>query len=64
MCNAGGDDKEGFMGGSAVWAPLRGRVGGCGVAVGMSVVEIDVAVLKDARDLYKIREDWARKHSS
>lgn len=65
MCNAGGDATEGFMGGSAVWAPLVGRVGGCGVShPGVEVVDIDISVLKDGRDLYRIREDWARKQAS
>jgi hypothetical protein len=46
MCNAGGDDIEGFMGGSGIWIPLRGRVAGLGVAAGMEVVDVDLAVLK------------------
>ncbi|WVQ86140.1 hypothetical protein IAT38_008308 [Cryptococcus sp. DSM 104549] len=53
MCNAGGDDREGFMGGSGIWAPLRGRVGGCGVGAELKVLDVDVGVLK-------IREDWSR----
>jgi len=62
MCNAGGDDKEGFMGGSAVWAPLVGRAGGCGVAPEMAIVDIDVdAVLADSRELHKVQEDWRAK---
>lgn len=39
MCNAGGDAIEGFMGGSGVWAPLRGRVGGCGVEASLQIVD-------------------------
>jgi hypothetical protein len=59
MSNAGGDALEGFMGGSAVWAPLRGLVGGCGVPADLKIVEIDVQpVLADARDLYKVQQDW------
>lgn len=66
MSNAGGDDRENFMGGSAVWAPLRGRIGGFDAnQVGVTVVEVDpAAVLKDARHLYRIREDWAKKQAS
>lgn len=45
--NPGGSRDEGFMGGSGVWAPLRGKVGGFeGEEVGMKIVEIDVGVLK------------------
>ncbi|KAK8850624.1 hypothetical protein IAR55_004543 [Kwoniella newhampshirensis] len=57
MCNAGGDALEGFMGGSGVWAPLRGRVGGCGVGAALEVVEIDLNVLK-------IREDWSKRQAT
>lgn len=46
MCNAGGDDAEGFMGGSGVWAPLRGKVGQMGNAPGVAVYEVDLGVLK------------------
>ena len=46
--NPGGSRGEaGFMGGSGVWAPLRGKVGGFeGEKVGMEIVEIDMAVVK------------------
>lgn len=44
--NPGGPRDEGFMGGSGVWAPLRGKVGGFeGEKVGMSVVDVDLAVI-------------------
>jgi hypothetical protein len=46
MCNAGGDEIEGFMGGSGVWAPLRGCVAKMGAAEGVQVVEVDPSVLK------------------
>ncbi|KAK4684937.1 hypothetical protein P7C73_g5227, partial [Tremellales sp. Uapishka_1] len=65
MCNAGGNASEGFMGGSAVWAPLQGRVGGFDdETTGVKVIDVDIKVLKDARDTYKIREDWARVNAS
>ncbi|ODN77925.1 hypothetical protein L202_05025 [Cryptococcus amylolentus CBS 6039] len=64
MSNAGGDAREGFMGGSGVWAPLRGRVGGCGVGKEVKIVDVDVGVLKDARETYKIKEDWSRKNAT
>lgn len=45
--NPGGSRDEGFMGGSGVWAPLRGRVGGFeGAEVGMKVIDIDLGVIK------------------
>ena len=47
MCNAGGDSIEGFAGGSGVWAPLRGRVGGADTSEeGLHLVDIDLGVLK------------------
>ncbi|ORY31263.1 carbon-nitrogen hydrolase [Naematelia encephala] len=64
MCNPGGDPSEGFMGSSGVWVALRGLVGGCGVQEDVKVVEIDLAVLKDARATYKIREDFSKKEAS
>ncbi|WWC92416.1 uncharacterized protein L201_007373 [Kwoniella dendrophila CBS 6074] len=61
MCNAGGDPLEGFMGGSGVWVPLRGKVASCDVAAKLEVVEIDLSVLKDSRKTYKVREDAAKR---
>ncbi|WVO16923.1 hypothetical protein L204_104609 [Cryptococcus depauperatus] len=58
MCNAGGDPMLGFMGGSGVWAPLRGRIEGCGAEPEVKTVDVDLGLLKDARQTYKIREDW------
>jgi hypothetical protein len=48
MCNAGGD-KEGdrFMGGSGVWVPLRGKIGGFERnEIGMRVVDLDLRVVE------------------
>ncbi|KAL7420091.1 hypothetical protein Q5752_005056 [Cryptotrichosporon argae] len=60
MVNAGGPRDEGFMGGSGVWAPLLGKVGGFAAAeVGLRVVDVDLGILKDGRETYKIREDWS-----
>ncbi|KAK8847724.1 hypothetical protein IAR55_005583 [Kwoniella newhampshirensis] len=72
MCNAGGPAEEGYIGGSGVWMPLKGKVGGHeGEQVGLKVVDVDLEVLKvssrarnmsdflqDARALYKIRADY------
>ena len=47
MCNAGGDELQGFMGGSGVWAPFRGRVDGMDYAKeDLKVVDVDLRVLK------------------
>ncbi|XAO27081.1 hypothetical protein I312_105923 [Cryptococcus bacillisporus CA1280] len=64
MCNAGGAAIEGFMGGSGIWAPLRGRVGGCGAEAGLQIVDVEMGVLKDARQTYKIREDWSKRQAT
>ncbi|WVQ95307.1 hypothetical protein IAU59_002402 [Kwoniella sp. CBS 9459] len=61
MCNAGGDPLEGFMGGSGVWVPLRGQVASCGVEAKLEIVDVDLKVLKDARETYKVREDAAKR---
>lgn len=61
MCNAGGASAE-FMGGSGVWQPLRGLVGGLEAAEGIQIVNIDMGVLKVAKELYKIREDFSKMY--
>lgn len=53
MCNAGGDEMEGFIGGSGIWAPLRGKVGGPERSQdSLTVVDVDIDVLK-VRDVPK-----------
>ncbi|RXK41014.1 hypothetical protein M231_01645 [Tremella mesenterica] len=65
MCNAGGDELEGFMGGSGVWVPFRGKLGGFdGAEENVKVVDLDLDVLKDARETYKIRQDWMSRSGS
>jgi predicted amidohydrolase len=46
--NPGGDRKKGgFMGGSGIWAPLRGKIGGYErEEVGVTFVDVDLGVLK------------------
>lgn len=54
--NPGGSRDEGFMGGSGVWAPLRGKVGGFGgEKVGLEIVDIDMGVIK-------VRSNQSRRH--
>lgn len=53
MCNAGGPGKEGYIGGSGVWMPLKGKLGGVeGEGVGMVVVDVDLTVLKVCSDVH------------
>ncbi len=60
MCNPGGTGD--FMGGSGVWQPLRGRVAGFSdSAVGIAYADVDTDSLKAARELYKVREDFAAR---
>lgn len=47
LCNAGGPAEEGYIGGSAIWMPLKGKVGGCkSVNAEMAIVNVDMDVLK------------------
>lgn len=59
MCNAGGDSDEGFMGGSGVWGPFMGRIGGWEISegdaaskAGLRTVEVDLDILKVSPKLY------------
>ncbi|WWC72698.1 uncharacterized protein I206_106662 [Kwoniella pini CBS 10737] len=61
MCNAGGDHLEGFMGGSGVWVPLRGKIASCAIEPKLEIVDVDLSVLKDSREMYKVREDAAKR---
>lgn len=61
LCNCGGDPMSGYMGGSGVWVPLRGNIGGIpGPGAGLRIMEIDMNVLQDTQKVYKIRDDYAR----
>ena len=46
--NPGGDRKEGgFMGGSGIWAPLKGKIGGYErEEVGVEFVDVELGLLK------------------
>ncbi|KAJ4350241.1 uncharacterized protein N0V89_008862 [Didymosphaeria variabile] len=61
FANAGGPPGHGYAGLSQVVVPFIGplvRMGSC--AEGMSVVDIDMQVLKDAEENYQVRADLAR----
>ncbi|KAF2244461.1 carbon-nitrogen hydrolase [Trematosphaeria pertusa] len=61
FANAGGPPGRGYAGLSQVVVPFVGaltRLGSC--AEGMSVVDVDMQILEDAEDNYKVRSDLAR----
>ncbi|KAH7380721.1 carbon-nitrogen hydrolase [Pyrenochaeta sp. MPI-SDFR-AT-0127] len=61
FANAGGPPGRGYAGLSQVTVPFIGpltKLGGC--AEGMSVVDIDMQILEDAEENYKVRSDIAR----
>lgn len=61
FANAGGPPGRGYAGLSQVVVPFVGplvHMGSC--AEGMSVVDIDMQVLEDAEDNYRVRADLAR----
>ncbi len=61
LSNVAGEEGAGCMGGSGVWAPLRGRVAGFERAEeGIVYADVDLAVLQDGREAYKIREDFGK----
>ncbi|KZP15746.1 carbon-nitrogen hydrolase [Athelia psychrophila] len=72
MVNAGGPVAEGYIGGSGVWMPFKGMLGGVGVGEGqdgekvegMRVVQVDLSVLRDSRRTYQIRTDQVGKIGS
>jgi hypothetical protein len=46
MVNAGGPTEEGYIGGSGVWMPLKGKLGGFdNEEVGLRIVDVDLGVL-------------------
>ncbi|KAH7400731.1 carbon-nitrogen hydrolase [Phaeosphaeria sp. MPI-PUGE-AT-0046c] len=60
FANAGGPPGRGYAGLSQVTVPFVGaltKLGGCGE--GMAVADIDMQVLEDAEDNYKVRSDIA-----
>ncbi|KUJ23073.1 carbon-nitrogen hydrolase [Mollisia scopiformis] len=65
FANAGGPEgtrieKGGFLGLSQVAVPFKGALGKLGQGEGMSVVEVDMQVLEDAEENYRVREDMGR----
>lgn len=67
FANAGGprggnEGKKGsYAGLSQVAVPFKGPLGKLGDEEGMSVVEVDMQILEDAEDNYKVREDLGRE---
>lgn len=61
FANVGGPPGCGYAGLSQVTVPYIGpltRLGSC--AEGMSVVDLDLGILEDAEENYKVRADLAR----
>jgi predicted amidohydrolase len=59
--NAGGV-QEGNLGLSQVVLPFTGSVGApLGHAEGMAIVDLDMEVLEDAEQIYRVRQDMAGK---
>ncbi|KAF2745193.1 carbon-nitrogen hydrolase [Sporormia fimetaria CBS 119925] len=61
FANAGGPPGKGFAGLSQIVLPFVGPVTRMGTAAeGMSVTDVDMQILEDAEDNYKVRADLAR----
>lgn len=63
FANAGGPPGRGYAGLSQVAVPFAGaltRLGSC--AEGMTVVDVDMQVLEDAEENYKVRSDLASEN--
>ncbi|MCJ1363039.1 hypothetical protein MMC16_002145 [Acarospora aff. strigata] len=59
--NAGGPEGRGYAGLSQVAVPFVGSLGKlAGSEEGMSIVDLDMEILQEAEDNYKVREDLAR----
>ncbi len=57
----GGGETGGYAGLSQVAVPFKGALGKLGAEEGMSVVELDMQILEDAEENYKVREDMGRE---
>lgn len=73
FCNAGapagkGKKDSGFLGISQVTVPFKGALGKMGREEGMAVVELDIQILEEAEEAYKVRmdiggDDWHYAHT-
>lgn len=73
FCNAGapirkGKENAGFLGISQVTVPFQGALGRMGREEGMNVVELDMQILEEAEEAYKVRmdmegKDWHYAHT-
>jgi predicted amidohydrolase len=58
--NAGGPESQGYAGLSQVAVPLVGSLGKLESSEeNMSIVDLDMEILREAEDNYKVREDLA-----
>ena len=65
FANAGGPKgkitKGSYAGLSQVAVPFKGALGKMGDEEGMSVVEVDMQILEEAEENYKVRADMGRE---
>lgn len=54
------EEEEQGLGLSQVSVPFKGSLGKLRAEEGMSVVEVDMQILEDAEENYKVREDMGR----
>ena len=62
--NVGGDHDEGYIGQSQVAVPFIGPLNGSlieGGKEGVGIVDLDMEILEEAEDNYKVREDLGRE---
>ena len=65
FCNAGGpvgkQTTGTYAGLSQVAVPFKGALGKLGAEEGISVVELDMQILEEAEENYKVRADMGRE---
>ncbi|KAB8073775.1 hydrolase, carbon-nitrogen family [Aspergillus leporis] len=61
FANVAGGEEEGFLGLSRVTMPGVGVVGGLGREEGVCVVDVDMGLLAEAEENYRVREDLGRE---
>jgi len=60
--NCGGKKEEGFLGRSCVSLPLKGLLINClEPHEQLQIIDLDLSVLKDASEVYKIRHEYHSK---
>lgn len=57
----GEPNKENYVGLSQVALPFKGALGKMGAEESMSVVNLDMQIMEDAEEFYRIRQDLGRQ---